>query len=148
MQTDEFSVFIDKFPCLKKHFLGVFALNQIPKSMLHRSFLIFNKDPDYLNGSHWIALVRLDGSDYQIFDSLGCDFDFVKKFLKFKNAKFTFNTQAFQSTESNTCGLFCLYWIVHRMMSVDLSFNELLLEIFEINTTENEKKVIDFWHNF
>lgn len=148
MQSPEFSIFIDKFPCLKQHFAGVFPINQIPRTLLHRSFLIFNKDPHYLKGSHWIALVRLDGTNYQIFDSLGCDFDYLEKYLKFKNAKYTYNTQAFQSENTNTCGLYCLYWLVHRMMSISLSFNELLSEIFEINSSENEKKVLSFWNDF
>lgn len=148
MQSNEFEIFIDKFPCVKKHWLGVFSLNTIPSSVPPTSCLVFNEEPDHLFGSHWIALVRTHGSEYQLFNSLGCKFETIEPWLKFKKPIYSYNKEAFQLPTTNTCGLYCLYFIVHRMMSLELSYKELLSEIFEINTEKNEHLVRTFWTEF
>jgi hypothetical protein len=53
------------------------------------------------------------------------------------------NTQVQKSTTA-TCGLFCVYFIVHRALNFDQSLNELMTEIFSLDLEENENKVTKF----
>lgn len=148
MQTSDILNVIDKFPIIKERFLGCVPLDKIPKSMGKKTCLIFNRDTSDSSGSHWLCLIRSSDNNYEIFDSLGCDFPPLKPFLNFKNAIYFFNSYAFQDPSSSSCGFFSLYYLVHRMMNLDCTFNELLAEIFEANKKTNEKEVMDFFLYF
>jgi hypothetical protein len=81
----------------------------------------------------------------ECFDSLGVTetkLNNLKTFCKFKGIqKLEFNETAFQSDNSESCGLFVLYFIFHRMFNLDLSFDEILEEIFNIDKTINEQNI-------
>lgn len=147
MQTSDFQIFIDKFPCLKNNFLGVFSLDTIPKRMKSKTGLIFNDQKLGMPGQHWLGLVHTSGNVYEIFDSYGVKINKVKPYLKFKNAKFVYNTGTFQSTETTTCGLFSLYFVINRLLNVYDDFSELLSSIFEINVKDSEAKVFSFFND-
>ena len=68
----------------------------------------------------------------------------VEKFCKFSTKKIVFNESAFQDSESDTCGKFALYFAIERMHNLDLSFEEILHDLFEINISHNEEKVKKF----
>ena len=55
-----------------------------------------------------------------------------------------FNVTQVQSSESDTCGLFVLYFLIQRYHNKDLSFNEFMNEIFVFSQSENEKLVNTF----
>jgi hypothetical protein len=151
MQGSEFAQYFDKFPHLKKHFLGVFSIDTVPKTIKYRYFCISNTDISTEPGQHWIGFVR--NSKYQIecFDSLGVTLEKKQKLLTFcafnhvKELKF--NESQFQSKDSNTCGQFTIYFLIERMHNLDLTFNQVLEEIFDDNQAENELKVEEFCNN-
>lgn len=147
MQTSDFNVFVDKFPFLKDHFLGVFALNTIPTRMKAKSCLIFNLDKSNEEGSHWLALIHTKKNYYELFDSLGVKIEQIRPFLKFSKPILLYNTGVFQSSSTSTCGLYSLYYIVHRMMNINEDYEEMLQEMFSINIIENEQKVFSFFKN-
>lgn len=148
MQTSDIQNIISRFPIIKERFIGVFPIDLIPKSLAPKSALIFNRDTSEMNGSHWICLVRGFENDYQIFDSLSTKFDEIYPYFKFRKAVYYFNSNAFQESNSNTCGLFSCYFLIHRLMNLEVSYNELLSEIFVENKSENEKEVLDFFSYF
>lgn len=147
MQTSDFKIIFSCLPKVKQQFLGAYALDQIPddKHFKINHSIIFNLDKADQIGSHWLALVRLSQKDFDLFDSQGVKFENLKPFLKFKNASFNFNSEAFQMSSTNSCGLFASYFIIHRLMNLDLNMQELLSEIFESNKEDNEKKVAKFF---
>jgi hypothetical protein len=87
----------------------------------------------------------------EYFDSLGVSehkLNKLKSYCKFKTiTKVDYNETAFQKENSETCGLFVLYYIFKRMFNLDLTFEEILDDIFEIDNDINELKVINFAKN-
>jgi hypothetical protein len=148
MQTSDIEKLFKHFPLVNSHFKGVFAIDLIPRRLPKRYFFIFNKDPSTRNGSHWLTCIHLDQNKYEIFDSLGTDYEFLKPYLKFPEAEYSYNSAKFQDNESSTCGLFASYYAIHQILNIDLSMDELLREIFEINVKTNEKNVLDFFSYF
>lgn len=148
MQTTDIVNLFDRFPLIKSHFKGVFPVDLIPSKLPQKFFIIFNKDPSTLSGSHWICLLRFDLNNYEIFDSLGTDLNYLKQYLHFPDANYFYNTQPFQDHESSTCGLFASFFAIHRLMNLDLDYHEVLSEIFQINPKSNEKKVLEFFAYF
>ncbi len=151
MQGYEFEKYINTFPSLKKHFCGVFSINTLPKRIKYRQFCICNTDTSDGSGQHWFCLLRNAQTEVECFDSLGMTTEKKKnleKYCVFKGIKeINFNETIFQNSETNTCGLFTIYFIIERMHNLDLTFEELLEDIFEDNTLVNEEKVKKFCNN-
>lgn len=147
MQTSDFQVFIDKFPCLKNNFLGVFSLDTIPTKMKCKTCLIFNDQIAEMPGRHWLALVHTKLNEYQIFDSYGVKIDVIKPYLKFKNPKFIYNVGTFQLPQTTTCGLYALYFCINNLLCNTNDFSDLLSSIFQINPEENERIVFNFFND-
>ncbi len=94
-------------------------------------------------GVHWFVVYRRGEEIYEIFDSLGTTADFVRKVLR-RKGHCEFNESALQSTKSDNCGEFCVYYIVERFFNYDLSYAELLLSAFHGNPEKNEEEVSNF----
>ena len=84
----------------------------------------------------------------ECFDSLGVNenkLNNLKTYCQFKTiSKIDYNETSFQREDSDSCGLFVLYYIFKRMINLDLTFEELLEEIFETDNNLNELHVINF----
>ena len=95
--------------------------------------------------THLLTLFR---TTLEIFDSLGVDntkLDTLKKYLKFKGIKnIHINETAVQQENSDSCGLFVVYYIWQRMYNLDLSFDEILEQSFTIEKESNEENVKQF----
>ena len=66
-------------------------------------------------------------------------------FCQFRGVKtLQYNETKFQNQHSNSCGLFVIYYIWQRMHNLDLSFDDLLEQSFEIDKSLNELKVKRF----
>ena len=152
MQGSELNTCLENFPILKKHYLGIFAINTLPKFIKFRQFLICNTDRSSGPGKHWFAFLRNSKSTIECFDSLGVNTDKkinLQRYCNFRGvSEVEFNETIFQSNDSNTCGLFTLYYVIERMHNLDLSFQELLEDIFDDKNHElNEQKVLKFYSN-
>lgn len=148
MQTSDIVNVVKKFPAVEKCFLGCVAIDRIPGTMAERSCLIFNLDQAHLQGSHWVTLIHNSDNNYEVFDSLGTKFPVIQPYLKFPSAQYEYNTNAFQLSKSSTCGFYAIYFLVNRMMNIDMSYRDLLSDIFEINKSANEKLVLEFFNEF
>ena len=98
---------------------------------------------------HWFCLLRNAHSELECFDSLGITNE--KKEILQKNCQFRgikeihFNESQFQDNLSNSCGKFTIYFIIERMHNLDITFEELLEEIFDPEDTQkNEERVNHF----
>jgi hypothetical protein len=117
MQGFEFDNYFSKFPELKKFFCGVFSIDTLPKNLKYRFFCICNTDTQNGNGKHWICFVKSAKSCIECFDSLGLSSEkqeLIKNFCHFKEKQLHFNRTQFQKSDSVTCGLFCVYFIIQR----------------------------------
>jgi hypothetical protein len=148
MQGSDFEQYFVTFPFLKKHFLGVFSIDTLPKSIKYRHFCICNTDKSTQVGQHWFCFLRNHNSEIECFDSLGINEEKkenLKKYCCFNRMKeLIFNETAFQTQTSNTCGLFTIYFIFQRMHNLDLDFDEFLDDFFDTNESLNEIKVQEF----
>ena len=116
-----------------------------------RQFCICNTDISTGGGLHWFVLLKTDKSTLEYFDSLGVSenkLNNLKRFSKFKTISIiNYNETAFQKQDSDSCGLFVLYFLFKRMFNLDLTFEEILDDIFEINNNTNELNVSNFCIN-
>lgn len=148
MLSPEFEQKLSQFPNLKKHFGGVFSADTIPSKIKLKSFLVCNTDVHKGPGKHWYCIVKINSTTLECFDSLGIDTEkklFLESSFNHKNIrKIKFNVTQLQSSTSDTCGLFVLYFIVNRYHNQDLNFSDLVNEIFMKNIEYNETVVKQF----
>lgn len=102
--------------------------------------------PVALSGSHWFVIFQSSQDVAEVFNSLGSTAAFVSSVQnKLKRETFIeFNTTQLQCCESVQCGEFCVYFIVNRLLSLDMEFIDILNEIFVPDCKENEKVVKQF----
>ena len=78
------------------------------------------------DGSHWFVILRIFEA-YEVFDSLGTNKAFITAKLGTLRGKFIFNSTPVQPSYSKSCGLFCCYFAVLRLLNLDLTFSEVHL---------------------
>ena len=146
MQGFELTEYFDNLPNLKKHYFGICSIDTLPKSLKLRQFLICNTDFSLDAGLHWFCLLRSSQSTIECFDSLGITPSkkiILETYCHFRGIReLEFNETPFQSLDSASCGLFVVYFIIHRMHNLDLSYQELLEEIFDDKNTENNENLV------
>ena len=146
MQGFEFHRYLNAFPMLKKQFKGIFSIDTLPKYIKFRQFLICNTDQSTGSGIHWFVLIRNSKYCIECFDSLGISShkkDQLEKYCKFRGIReLEFNETPFQPTNSDSCGLFVVYYICHRMHNLDISLKEILEEIFDDKSEEKNEEIV------
>jgi hypothetical protein len=147
--ASQFKAYFSKVPVLAKHWKGVKAIDKIPRNLPVRHFLIVNLSPSSHPGTHWIVLFRSHSRSLELFNSLGFSTtNEIKPYLKFDfNTELSYNHTPVQTSTSSSCGLYCIYFAIHRLLDLDLPFEEFLEEIFSTNKMENESKVARFCHH-
>ena len=104
----------------------------------HRQALfIYNLEPSYMSGSHWVATYVQD-KVINYFDSFGLPpFQEIVNHAKKKNLTLLHQSDQIQNINTTTCGYFCLYFL-NEMNKGKTYFD--LLKVFDIhNTMKNEK---------
>ena len=149
MQGFQINEYFNSFPNLTKHYKGIFAIDTLPRIIKLRQFLICNTDLSSGSGAHWFCLLRTSKNTLECFDSLGITDDKKKNLELYCHVKgvkdIEFNETPFQLEHSDSCGLYCVYYIIKRMYNLDLDFEHLLEEIFDDkNKEENELVVKQF----
>ncbi len=94
-------------------------------------------------GRHWFVVYRSSPDFVEVFDSLGSDIDFLKKYFKIR-AIVEFNETPVQCEDSQLCGLFVTYFSILRYFNLDMEFFDFLNDIFNTNCKENERNVKNF----
>lgn len=87
--------------------------------------IIYNLDPHYKNGSHWVAnFVDLNKHRAYYFDSYGMEAPHqIQKFMQFltlqdPTMKLAYNARRFQFKGSE-CGMYSMYFIIRMLMGED-----------------------------
>ena len=106
------------------------------------ALFIYNLEPHYMSGSHWVTTYVRDGT-INYFDSFGMPpFQELVNHAKEKNLNLLRQNQQIQNLYTTTCGYFCLYFLNEMHKGVDY-FD--LLQVFSFDTEENEKFIEDYF---
>lgn len=148
MLSTEFNKIFENFPSIKSHFSGCFSADNIPKEIKETHFVICNTDVSTGPGIHWYVLFRATSVKLEAFDSLSFDEskrEFLREKCKLKRIReIEYNKTQFQPDKSINCGMFVLYFIFMRLYNIDMTFKDLLNEIFVDDQSVNEQKVEQF----
>ena len=100
------------------------------------ALFIYNLEPSYMGGSHWVATyVRDNVINY--FDSFGLPpFEELVNHAKRKNLTLLHQNQQIQNLYTTTCGYFCLYFLNEMHKGKDYLD---LLQVFSSDTYKNEE---------
>ena len=151
MLSIEFAKKLNSFPHIRKQFVGVYSIDTIPKTVKKNTFFICNTDISSGPGTHWFCVVKESPKILECFDSLGVTdqkkntLASVLKLTGIKEIKV--NKTSVQSETSSSCGNFVLYFLIHRFHNQDLSFDDLLNDIFVESIAMNEERVTEFCEN-
>ena len=126
--------------------LQVIAANQLPYQVTHFPFgYIVNTEESHLPGEHWIAFWFESPQYGEFFDSFGNSPDVYKK--QFRNTlrqsvkQFRYNDQVLQSSDSNTCGMFVLLYLILKAKGYSL---KRIQRLFTKDTRWNDQLIYDF----
>lgn len=124
----------------------VCALDQLNRIQDKSFCVIVNSDTSDKSGHHWFALYRSKNRKYiDIFDSFAIPYThhgvFLDQFLKRQGGKISFNNLQYQPDCSNTCGIFCLYFLIQRDKGI--SYGDILSH-FSCNLMKNNEIVINY----
>ena len=126
---------IDKDSYAKRYFIG----NRLPAIISYPASLIVNTDPSGKPGEHWLAIYFNKSKEAEFFDSFGLSAEQYKfdKYLKYFSRSYVDNKFQIQNFDSNTCGYYCLYFIMLKSRGFTLN---------EINSlfSKNDFKINDF----
>ena len=130
---------------IRDQFYGVYSLDLIPKKIPIPSLVIVNLDYSTDKGSHWVVLHRVNNEVVEHFDSAGKQpkRDIVNNL--FGNAlSYKYNNKRVQNYQTDTCGLFCLYYSYHSSRGRTM---QSILSDFSVNLKSNEEMIISFFKN-
>lgn len=121
---------------------GVYSANTLPINVMDKpTILISNLQPNYLPGSHWIALYCPPNGESEYFDSLAENpTEPFTSFLIRNGMKYVYSRKITQGA-METCGYFCLFWAYHRtrghsfqnilnMLSENPNLNDITVSLF------------------
>lgn len=135
---------VKKWPAISRLFEGVFSADTVPNSLDIDHFAIVNTDTSDKKGTHWWIFLRRDVDFIEQFDSLGVK-EKETNLLKDFDCYVEKNTNKLQPVNSRNCGLFCLYFIIHRFLNYEDSFVDILNQFFTKNADKNEELVLNFF---
>ena len=120
---------------LKIPIKNVLSRNQTVPHNHKQAIFIYNLEPSYMNGSHWVSTwVKNNVINY--FDSFGLPpFEELVDHAKRKNLTLLHQNQQLQNLYSTVCGYYCLYFLYEMHNGTDY-FD--LLKPFRKDTKYND----------
>jgi hypothetical protein len=126
MNSEQINQILRRNTHTKKYFLGVYSADNLPHTIAkYPSCFVANTDPHWEMGEHWICIWMQSPTKAEYFCSLGeAPPPTFQAFLtKFKYIQ-TNEGKQIQSPGENTCGHYCIYFIVCR--ATGQSFNTVI----------------------
>lgn len=146
MNTFQLLNAMEQDPKSNGKFCGVYSSDTLPAVIEHYPCgLIVNTDPHREKGSHWVAMYFPSDENGEFFDSYGYPPEFYrenfKTFLESHTRKWKYNHRTLQSLNSNSCGQFCLYFVINRNHGRSMS---MIVNSFSKNLILNDQRVTVF----
>ena len=136
MNTLQIKRALERDTFTKKIFGGVFAADELPKIM--NTFpcgFVANTDPSTEPGTHWVAFYFPSREKGEFFDSYG----YPPEHYGFESYKIeTWNKHKLQSSWSNVCGQYCIFYLYHKSRGYSMSK---IVNLFTDNTSINDCNV-------
>jgi len=126
-----------------KIFKGVFALDQLPKTIKKQTFLIVNTDKAKDPGIHWLAIYIPKQGCIEYFDSFGRKPDKLEILSYLKNQCIVFNEKQLQNNYSDVCGQYCCVYSWYRCCGY--SMKAFLKKFSKGNHIENDKLILNIF---
>ena len=113
----------------KKYFTGVYSSNTIPKLKKFPYCFVANTDKAGTVGDHWISCYVKNSKTVEYFDSFGekPNEDLTKYLSNFNKIKL--NKYRIQHPSSDSCGFYCIYFIVNKCLGV--KFKTIIKTLYE-----------------
>lgn len=121
MNTSQIQCCLDCFPLLRKSVLGVYAANELPTEMNIPCGFIANTDDHTKTGRHWCAFYFPNSTTIEYFDSYGMPVNYFNDYFPQYTSNFSSlitNSKQLQSLYSDVCGMYCLFFLIHRLNGV------------------------------
>ena len=145
MNTQEMFYLMKSDREIRKIFMGVYAIDLIPKSLPIPSIIIVNLDSSEKKGSHWIIL-HFARKHVEYFYSLGKQpVENIHNLLISKGLVYKYNKKRLQSPYTDSCGLFCFYYSYYSCRKIDYN---MILSNFTSNLECNEQIVKNLYSEF
>ncbi len=136
-----------KRPGLKRRFrtLEVSALNEIPHTGVwqHRpAIYIVNADPNFLGGSHWVAMCLRKQHVPEFFDPLGrSPSSYSSSLVRFlrsssSHGRYEFVKRRIQGQDSLMCGAYCLLYAFARGHNFHRDLRDICAELEAMSEVE------------
>ena len=141
MDSNEIYVLVEKLKII--NFLGVFAVDDFHRITKDcEGVFIFNTDPSYKTGQHWIA-VCVSKNHVFYFDPLAA-FEHatneIQTFFKRFDKHLIFNNLRIQSYDSSKCGIHCLVFCFIMSIKPTLrTYTKYLKSFLPYKVEEREK---------
>ena len=139
MDESQLNAMIRKDPVMNRVTWGVFARNELPTitTLLPGAYVV-NSRTRRTGGQHWflIYVEEEEGRPVEFYDSLGKDpkdYDL--------NIECIYNERRVQAENTETCGLYVLYFLYWRSRGVNM--HDILLTLNQKNNTVNERIVLE-----
>ena len=146
MDSSEIKDLMMKDQKIKKIFKGVYPIDLILENLDYPSLIVVNLDSSEKKGSHWVVLHYTLNHIVEQFDSIGRKPDeHIINILFKKKLTYKYNNKRLQSSYTNTCGLFCLFYSYYSSRNEDMVT---ILERFGDTYKENEFIVIKFYTDY
>ena len=121
MNTEEIEKAIGQDPSAEAIFAGVFARDQLPKSIKYPAAMVWNTDPADQPGEHWVAAYFSEEGLGEYFDSYGlapppC----FKRYMEKHSTQWTRNQVQLQDFWTSACGHFCVVYIIYRSRGIPM----------------------------
>ena len=145
MNTSQVKCVIQSDSILSTNVLGVFAADEIQLLTLQPSTgIIVNTDPVNKPGKHWVAFFLNQNKTLECFDSYGQSPStysvFLRKFIqKFQST--IINHKRAQSSDTNVCGQYCLFYMMCRCRGYDM---DAIVDFFSNDYLTNDQFVYSF----
>jgi hypothetical protein len=141
MNTSQIRYILSRDQCTKKTFAGVFPANFIGKIRDDKcpAAYIFNTDPDWMPGQHWIAIYkRCHGEPLEYFDSYG-----LKPFPAFAPhlEDAVRSRRRIQGLLTTCCGQYCIFYVLMRCRGYSM---KQIVDMFSGDSVWNDAFVTGF----
>jgi hypothetical protein len=109
MNGEQITSLLKRDPVTRQCFTDIVPANHLPHKLLPGLYVV-NTDPDTEPGTHWVVFYQPSKGPSEFFDSFANPPQYYHKQWKSD----TYNLKVLQASDSNTCGLYCVYFALHR----------------------------------
>ena len=136
-------------PVLAPLIQGVFPSDKLPVINTYPASLIANTDPHDKPGTHWVAMYFESPHESEFFDSYGFPPETYNMDTFILRQATYYNDKPLQGLDSDVCGDYCLFYLLHRARNVDMNTIQSRFKRYDSqwNDAQVAKSVHTYFHS-